>query len=315
MAINKIVLNTDDGQQTLVDLTDSTVTADKLAKGVTAYDKAGEKITGTMEAKADPVLQQKSVTPTTSQQNVTPDSGYDGLSKVTVNAMPTATQATPSISVSSAGLITASATQSAGYVAAGTKSATKQLTTQAAKTVTPSTSEQTAVSSGVYTTGAVKVAAIPNTYVKPAVTKGATTYTPTTSNQTIAAGTYCSGAQTIKGDSNLVADNIKSGVSIFGVAGSYEGSGGGGNSGGTYTGQIKFSGPAPRSFVVYYCDENMNVQTVSPTKDTSITVAANTIFATAYGSSDGLSGCTQLFSVGAVSAYHVTENGFKLYIM
>ena len=52
-------------------------------------------------------------------------------------------------------------------------------------------------------------------------TKGATTYTPKTTNQTIASGTYLTGVQTIKGDSNLVAGNIKSGVSIFGVAGSY----------------------------------------------------------------------------------------------
>lgn len=171
----------------------------------------------------DPVLQEKTVSPSTSAQNVTPDSGYDGLSKVTVNAMPTATQATPSISVSSAGLITASSTQSAGYVAAGTKSATKQLTVQAAKTITPSTSAQTAVASGRYTTGAITVAAIPSTYVKPTTKKAATTYTPGTSNQTIAAGTYCSGAQTIKGDSNLVAANIKKGVSIFGVTGTHEG--------------------------------------------------------------------------------------------
>ena len=56
--------------------------------------------------------------------------------------------------------------------------------------------------------------------------KAAATYTPGTSDQTIASGQYLSGAQTIKGDSNLVAGNIKSGVSIFGVAGTYAGSGG-----------------------------------------------------------------------------------------
>ena len=180
MAVNKVVF----GAVSIMDISDSTVTADKLAKGVTAYDKSGEKITGTMESSSAPTLQEKTVTPSTSAQSITADNGYDGLSKVTINAMPTATQATPSITVSSAGKITASATQSAGYVAEGTKSATKQLTTQDAKTVTPTTSNQTAVASGRYTTGAV----------------------------------------TVKGDANLVAGNIKSGTSIFGVTGTYEGS-------------------------------------------------------------------------------------------
>ena len=51
--------------------------------------------------------------------------GQDGS---TVNgSLSEVTQATPSISVSSSGLITASATQSGGIVTAGTKSATKQL--------------------------------------------------------------------------------------------------------------------------------------------------------------------------------------------
>lgn len=105
-----------------------------------------------IEQGSDPVLQSKTVSPTTSAQTVKPDSGYDALSQVTVNAMPTATQATPSISVSSGGLITASATQSAGYVAAGTKNATKQLTVQAAQTITPGTSNKT-IASGRYLTG------------------------------------------------------------------------------------------------------------------------------------------------------------------
>ena len=49
--------------------------------------------------------------------------------------------------------------------------------------------------------------------------KSAQTYTPTTSDQTINSGQYLSGAQTIKGDANLTAGNIRSGVSIFGVSG------------------------------------------------------------------------------------------------
>lgn len=49
--------------------------------------------------------------------------------------------------------------------------------------------------------------------------KAAATYTPTTSDQTIAADQYLSGAQTVKGDANLVASNILNGVTIFGVQG------------------------------------------------------------------------------------------------
>jgi hypothetical protein len=51
-------------------------------------------------------------------------------------------------------------------------------------------------------------------------TKAAATYTPGTTDQTIAAGQYLSGTQTIAGDADLVSENIKSGVNIFGVAGS-----------------------------------------------------------------------------------------------
>lgn len=104
-------------------------------------------------------LQSKSVSPSESTQTVSPDSGYDGLSKVTVNA-------------------------------------------------------------------------ISSTYIGSDVTKkSAATYTPKTTDQSIASGQYLSGTQTIKGDGNLVAGNIKSGVSIFGVTGTYAGSGSSGGSG------------------------------------------------------------------------------------
>ena len=50
--------------------------------------------------------------------------------------------------------------------------------------------------------------------------QGAQTIIPTTSDRTISAGQFLTGAQTIKGDANLLGSNIKSGVSIFGVDGS-----------------------------------------------------------------------------------------------
>lgn len=141
--------------------------------------------------------QTKSVTPTTSSQIITPDTGIIGLSQVTVAAIPSTyvnttdgtasasdilsgktayvngskvtgtissvTAATPSITVSSSGLITASTNQSGGVVTAATKSTTKQLTTQSAKTWTPTTSSQT-IASGTYLTGTQTISAIPSTY-------------------------------------------------------------------------------------------------------------------------------------------------------
>lgn len=53
--------------------------------------------------------------------------------------------------------------------------------------------------------------------------QAAQTITPTTTDQTIAANRWLTGAQTIKGDSNLLPENIKKGITIFGVTGTYEG--------------------------------------------------------------------------------------------
>lgn len=50
MGVNKVVF----GAVSIMDISDSTVTADTLAKGKTAYGADGEKITGTMEANPVP---------------------------------------------------------------------------------------------------------------------------------------------------------------------------------------------------------------------------------------------------------------------
>ena len=159
-------------------------TTSDVAKGKTFTSAAGFNLIGTAEV-TTPTLQTKTATPSASAQTITPDSGYDGLSSVTVEAMPSGALNAPT--VNSSGLITAQIGTS-GYLASGTKT-TKQLTTQAAQTITPGTADQT-----------------------------------------IASGKYLTGVQTIKGDANLVAGNIKKGVSIFGVAGSYSESGSSGGS-------------------------------------------------------------------------------------
>lgn len=115
-----------------------------------------------------------------------------------------------------------------GFVTGGASGAVLQ-----SKTVSPSESAQTIKADNGYDgLSQVTVNAVSRTYVGSGVTKkSAATYTPSTSNQTIAASQYLSGAQTIKGDANLVAGNIKSGVSIFGVTGTYTGGGSSGGSG------------------------------------------------------------------------------------
>lgn len=115
-----------------------------------------------------------------------------------------------------------------GFVSGGSSGAVLQ-----SKTVSPSESAQTIKADNGYDgLSQVTVNAVSKTYVGSGVTKkSAATYTPGTSNQTITSGQYLNGAQTIKGDANLVAGNIKSGVSIFGVTGTYAGGGSSGGNG------------------------------------------------------------------------------------
>lgn len=131
--------------ETGIDISDATLTsASELKKDIIAYTKTGKRVVG-------------------------------NLGSGTVN--------NPSISVSTAGKITASTSYTSGIIGSSTISNTYQLSTQSGTTITPGTSKITAVATGKYTTGPVYVA----------------------------------------GDSDLVPSNIKSGVSIFGVSGNFSG--------------------------------------------------------------------------------------------
>ena len=208
MAVAKVILN----GNTLIDVTDKTVTSSNLVSPNTALGADGITVTGALVTKSASDVTVSGATTTipagvySSQVQKTVSSGSAATPATTITANPT-------ISVSSGGLITASVsgsqsvtpTVSAGYVSSGTAgtvsvngSNTSQLTTQAAQTIHPSATDQT-----------------------------------------IASQRFLTGTQTVKGVllTNLSAGNIKKDVVIkvgdstdddcvTSVTGTYEGSGG-----------------------------------------------------------------------------------------
>lgn len=184
----QIPLSGTSGNAEFFDTSDATLDSGaKMLSGNTAYAD-GTKFTGSIATKTSTDI-------TASGDTVTVPAGYY------------ASQNTKSVASGSA---TAPATISGSSASIST--GTNTLTLSKTVSVTPTVSagyvaSATAGNSSVSLTASV-------------TTKAAATITPSTSNQEIAAGTYLTGKQTISGDANLVSSNIKSGVSIFGVAGS-----------------------------------------------------------------------------------------------
>lgn len=132
----------------------------------------------------DIALHDIALDPDVVKYTVQPDEGYDGFSSVTVNAMPIAEQdQRPTISIDP-----------------GTGIVTSQ-----------------------YSHGSGYVSENTHIATYSLNTQAATTITPSTINQKIPLGRYLTGNVTIAGDADLVASNIKSGVNIFGVTGTYTG--------------------------------------------------------------------------------------------
>ena len=177
-----------DGTAKFVDPSGSTLTSgSQMLSGVKALDAEGVEITGTIPSKSASDLTASGAT-------------------VTVPAGNYETQATKSVANGSA-TAPASISGTGAEVTAGTNT----LTLAKSVPVTPAVSPGY-VASG--TAGNADVSLTANV-----TTKAAATITPTTTDQTIAADTYLTGAQNIKGDSNLVPSKIVAPYSIFGVEG------------------------------------------------------------------------------------------------
>jgi hypothetical protein len=126
-----------------------------------------------------------------------------------------ASQATKDVST---GSVTAPSTITGTSATVGINSSAGTVSLSKVVSVTPTVTTAGYISSG--TAGDSTV-----TLHTSATYKAASTYTPTTTDQTIfSTGLhYFSGTQKVAGDSDLVAGNIKQGVTIFGVEGTYSG--------------------------------------------------------------------------------------------
>lgn len=175
------------GTAEFIDTSDATLdSGNKMLSGNTAYAN-GTKYTGTIASKSSSDL-------TASGATVTAPAGYYS------------SNATKSVASGSA-TAPASISGTSATVSTGSNTITLSKTVSVTPSVTAGyVSSGTAGNSSVSLTASV-------------TTKAAATITPGTSNQEITAGTYLTGKQTISGDADLVAGNIKSGVTIFNVTG------------------------------------------------------------------------------------------------
>lgn len=154
-------------------------------------------------------LQSKSFRPTAAGTTVTPDSGYDGLSQVTVEG--------------DADLVAGNIKSGVNIFGVTGSYAPASVNLQS-KSVSPSTSAQTVTpDTGYDGLSSVEVAA-----ARLQTLTGSNAIMPTTQDQIVtktSSSYYGLFSVKVLGDANLLAANIKKDISIFGVTGTYEGGG------------------------------------------------------------------------------------------
>ena len=186
---------------TYMDLSQDTVAdASHIRYGYVGHLNDGTQVTGSYSG-GSPTLQAKTnISPTTSSQTITPDTGYDGLSSVQINAMPSGTAGTPTASkgtVSNHSIsVTPSVTNQTGYITGSTKTGTA-VTVSASELVSgnlPITSNGNNIDCANYSTVSVNVSGgtSKNTQVVQGTTRtNASTLTAVGSALTVSkAGTY-----------------------------------------------------------------------------------------------------------------------------
>lgn len=227
--VNQVIVNS----ETILDLTEDTVTAVDLAEGVTAHDKSGAPITGTLK-----VLDTSDASATRNDIRIGKTAYINGV-KVNGNLSEDTLlsylekygESTIDVSQSKSGVwvddhgvdyyvinITAPKMRatSDGIYTPDTRMRITPLASAFGNATAADVAKGKTFTSeaGLLVTGTYEP-----TSTEP--TLQAKTVTPTASEQTVTPDSGYDGLSqvTVAGDSNLIADNIKSGVSIFGITG------------------------------------------------------------------------------------------------
>lgn len=185
---------------------------------------------------AQPELEEGTVTPASVSFDAYPSKGYVGFSKVTVNPIPYQRKDTD-VTVDGATVnipygyyrsnVTKSVASGSATTPADTIEATNTVTIDANGLITATASGSKSitptVSAGYVSSGTAGTVSVSGTGTKQLTKRTSSSLTASGLTVTAPAGYYHSKASKTLTDSNLIADNIKKGVTIFGVTGTHEG--------------------------------------------------------------------------------------------